>query len=88
MSTLSNTLLRLGVPKTLLDFGQDLIGKWKAEMATFMPTAADLADSVRRQPQFKVVYRALTAEQQGGVDRALETICAAALVKVRKAFGL
>ena len=88
MSTVSKFLLKIGVPKALLDYGQELIGKWKAEAVKLVPTAAEVADSVKRQAMFKQGYRLLSPEARAGVDAMLETICAACLVKVKKALSL
>ena len=99
MSTLSVTLRKLGVPKEVLDALQqvidagkadagEIIAKWKHNLVGQIPTAAALADSIKRQPDFKRVYRALPAEGQAAVDKALLTICECALVKLHKALGL
>lgn len=103
MSRVSLWLQKAGVPQAGLDVIQgmidgltgdakkrvnEIIGKVKSELAAVVPTADVLATSVKGQAQFKTVYRALTPEQRLGVDKALEAICAAALVKVRKSLGI
>jgi len=88
MSRVTEFLKGVGVPKELLDYGQTIVNKYKGEAAKMLPTASELAESVKRQPNFKQVYRALPPEGQKAVDRVLESICTAALVKVKKALGL
>ncbi len=103
MSLLSRWLQKAGVPQAGLDAMQgmlegltgdakkrinEIVGKMKSELGAVLPNPDALATSIRGQAQFKAAYRALTPEQQVGVDKALETICAAALVKMRKSLGI
>ncbi len=103
MSRLSEWLKKVGVPQEGLDAIQgmldgltgeakkrvnEIIAKVKSELGAVLPTAEALATSIKRQPKFKSVYRALPAEQRAGIDAALNVICEAALVKVRKALGV
>lgn len=103
MSKLSQWLEKIGVPKEALDSIQGMIdgltGEAKkraqdigvairGELGKLLPTAEALAASVKGQTAFKRAYRALSPEQQAGVDQTLLAICECALVKVRKALGL
>ncbi len=99
MSMLSTSLRRLGVPKEVLDALQkvidsgkvdanEIVAAWKQNLVAQIPTASALVDSIKRQPDFKRMYRALPAEGQAAVDRALLTICECALAKLHKALGL
>jgi len=103
MSILSKKLSDLGVPKVALDglqvvidglTGQvhdqvaQIVAGLRERYASLLPTPEALVDSVKRQPQFKAIYRELPPAQQAGVDRALLAAMMGALVKVRKALGL
>jgi uncharacterized protein YdeI (YjbR/CyaY-like superfamily) len=88
MSKLTNWLIKIGVPKELLDYGQSIINNWKVEAAKLLPTPEALVASIKGQAAFKQVYRRLTPQEQTGVDKALLAIATAALVKVRKELGL
>lgn len=88
MSQISTWLTSIGVPPQLLTYAQKLISDWRKKAADLLPTAAEAADSIRRQTIFKQAYRALPAAAQAGVDQILPVICEALLIKVRKALGI
>ena len=98
MSQLTERLIKLGVPREILDLGQvlldgkvaDAVAKAKngKKAPKALPSIEVTMDSVQRQEPYKLALRALPATSRTAVETMLPVIVACALTKVHKEVGL